>query len=129
MSNLPFASERTVSYEVSQPILNSPFQKPGREWYIQQGEQPKLRDSRSPPVVFPPRDQKEEWTENLKRVKVEFTRYEESDTSLANRVLGPRAHRHSVLCRETPRLLRPRRPQPAVPSRPQRSKAKQPDAE
>lgn len=57
--------------EVSQPILNSPFEKPSRYWYIQEGEQPELRDGRRPPVVFPPRDQKEEWTETplLRRSK------------------------------------------------------------
>jgi hypothetical protein len=51
------------SYEVSEPILNSPFERPGRYWYIQEGEQPQLREGRRPPVIFPPRDQKEEWTE------------------------------------------------------------------
>lgn len=52
-----------MSYEVSEPILNSPFEKPDRYWYIQEGEQPELREGLRPPVVFPPRDQKEEWTE------------------------------------------------------------------
>ncbi len=52
-----------MSYEVSEPIQNSPFEKPSRYWYIQEGEQLQLRDGRRPPVVFPPRDQKEEWTE------------------------------------------------------------------
>jgi type III restriction enzyme len=52
-----------MSYEVSEPIQNSPFEKPARYWYIQEGEEPELRTGRRPPVVFPPRDQKEEWTE------------------------------------------------------------------
>lgn len=53
-----------MSYEVSEPILNSPFEKPSRYWYIQEGEQPELREGRRPPVVFPPRDQKDEWLES-----------------------------------------------------------------
>jgi type III restriction enzyme len=51
-----------ASYEVSEPILNSPFEKPSRYWYIREGEQPELRAGRRPPIVFPPRDQKEPWT-------------------------------------------------------------------
>ena len=52
-----------MSFEVLEPILNSPFEKPSRYWYIQEGEQPQMRDGRRPPVIFPPHDQKEEWTE------------------------------------------------------------------
>jgi type III restriction enzyme len=51
-----------VSFEVSEPILNSPFDKPAEYWYIQEGEQPQRRKGRRPPVIFPPRDQKEPWT-------------------------------------------------------------------
>ena len=60
-----------MNYEVSEPILNSPFDKPKEYWYIQEGEQPDRRTGRRPPVVFPPRDQKEEWTETslLRRSK------------------------------------------------------------
>ncbi len=47
-----------MSYEVSEPVLNLPFEKPNRYWYIQEGEQPEQREGRRPPVVFPPRDQK-----------------------------------------------------------------------
>src|SRR3989441_4242583 len=50
------------SYEVPEPIQNSPFEKPSRYWYIREGEQPELRTGRRPPIVFPPRDQKEPWT-------------------------------------------------------------------
>ena len=50
-----------MSYEVSEPILNSPFEKPSRYWYIQEGEEPEQRSGRRPPVIFPPRDQKEPW--------------------------------------------------------------------
>ena len=48
--------------EVSEPILNSPFEKPTRYWYIREGEQPEQRSARRPPVIFPPRDQRETWT-------------------------------------------------------------------
>ncbi len=50
------------SYEVSEPILNPPFEKPAEYWYIQEGEEPERRKGRRPPVIFPPRDQKEPWT-------------------------------------------------------------------
>jgi len=54
--------------EVSEPILNSPFEKPTRYWYIREGEQPELRPSspdepkRRPALIFPPRDQRDTWT-------------------------------------------------------------------
>ena len=53
-----------MSYEVPEPIQNSPFEKPARYWYIQEGEEPQLRTGRRPPVIFPPRDQNEPWTVN-----------------------------------------------------------------
>src|SRR5258708_11510300 len=54
--------------EVAEPILNSPFEKPTRYWYIREGEQPELRPSsleqpkRRPALIFPPKDQRETWT-------------------------------------------------------------------
>jgi type III restriction enzyme len=54
--------------EVAEPILNSPFEKPARYWYIREGEQPELRPSsaqhpkRRPALIFPPKDQRETWT-------------------------------------------------------------------
>ena len=56
--------------EVSEPILNSPFEKPNLYWYIREGEQPEKRPAspehakRRPPVVFPPRDQRDTWTQD-----------------------------------------------------------------
>jgi type III restriction enzyme len=50
------------SYEVSEPIINPPYEKPRRYWYIQEGAEPQRREGRRPPVVFPPRDLKEPWT-------------------------------------------------------------------
>ncbi len=35
-----------MSYEVDEPIQNSPFEKPSRYWYIQEGEQAELRQGR-----------------------------------------------------------------------------------
>ena len=50
-------------YEVKEPIINPPFEKPSRYWYIREGEEPELIEGgRRPSVVFPPRDQKEPWT-------------------------------------------------------------------
>ncbi len=73
-----------MSYEVSEPILNSPFEKPAEYWYIQEGEEPQRRPGRRPPVVFPPRDQKEEWTETalLRRSKEYPAGYELALVSL-----------------------------------------------
>src|SRR6266566_1309259 len=54
--------------EVSEPILNKPFEKPTKYWYIREGEQPEKRPAspehakRRPPVVFPPQDQRDTWT-------------------------------------------------------------------
>ncbi len=50
-----------ISYEVPNPILNSPFEYPNQYWYIREGEPPELRGDRRIPVVFPPRDQKQDW--------------------------------------------------------------------
>lgn len=58
----------TEYVEVAEPILNSPFEKPTRYWYIREGEQPELRPSspeqskRRPPLIFPPKDQRDTWT-------------------------------------------------------------------
>jgi type III restriction enzyme len=52
-----------TSFEVSEPILNSPFEEPKKYWYIREGEQPVQKDERRPSLIFPPRDQKEPWKE------------------------------------------------------------------
>ncbi len=49
-------------YEVEQPILNSPFKEPKEFWFIKEGEQPQRISGRRPSIVFPPRDQKNEWS-------------------------------------------------------------------
>jgi len=54
------------SFEVPEPIQNSPFAEPERHWFIREGEAPELRDGRRPSIVFPPRDERHdrhvEWT-------------------------------------------------------------------
>jgi len=40
------------SYEVPEPILNSPFEKPKEYWYIQEGEQPELAAGETAPGYF-----------------------------------------------------------------------------
>ncbi|MGD0155105.1 MAG: hypothetical protein ABSB50_03340 [Terracidiphilus sp.] len=49
-------------YEVEQPILNSPFAEPLEYWFIKEGEQPQRTSGRRPSIVFPPRDQRDEWS-------------------------------------------------------------------
>lgn len=49
-------------YEVEQPILNSPFAEPAEYWFIKEGEQPRRTPGRRPSIVFPPRDQRNEWS-------------------------------------------------------------------
>jgi len=74
------------SHEVEQPILNSPFEPPQEYWFIKEGEPPEKRKGRRPAIVFPPRDQKEEWTIGdgiLARSKDYENAYE---LALANRI-------------------------------------------
>ena len=40
------------SYEVSEPIINSPFDEPKQHWHIEEGEDPQLRSGRRPPMYF-----------------------------------------------------------------------------
>ena len=96
------------SYEVSEPIQNSPFEKPSRYWYIQEGEQPQMRDGRRPPVIFPPHDQKEEWTETalLRRSKEYPTGYELALVSLIrDRIEAWRGQGYPGVTRTTLELL------------------------
>src|SRR5689334_7294370 len=48
-------------FEVPNPILNPPFERPSKHWYIQEGEGAELRSGRRPSVVFPPQEQTEAW--------------------------------------------------------------------
>lgn len=51
-----------MSFEVTQPIINSPYQEPTSYWFIREGETPQRIDGRRPAMVFQPRDQREDWT-------------------------------------------------------------------
>ena len=51
----------STPFEVDEPILNSPYELPGRHWYLRQGEPPVKRDGRRPSIVFLPADQAEPW--------------------------------------------------------------------
>src|SRR5947207_5885623 len=50
-----------MTYEVSQPIQNSPFESPAKHWYIQRGRDPKLVELRRDAFVFGPKNRSEGW--------------------------------------------------------------------
>ncbi|MCZ8118038.1 MAG: DEAD/DEAH box helicase family protein [Microcystis sp. LE18-22.4A] len=50
-----------MSYEVNEPILNSPFDEPSRYWFIREGYEPELKEGRRPAIVYPPREGDSEW--------------------------------------------------------------------
>jgi type III restriction enzyme len=50
-----------VSYEVAQPIQNSPFDPPGKHWYIQRGRDPRLVERRRDAFVFGAGERREGW--------------------------------------------------------------------
>jgi type III restriction enzyme len=46
------ADYSALSVEVGEPILNSPYDEPGRWWSIEEGRAPELRDRRRPAGYF-----------------------------------------------------------------------------
>lgn len=50
-----------MTYEVGEPIQNSPFAEPARHWYIQRGRDPKLVERRRDAFVFGPKNREEGW--------------------------------------------------------------------
>ncbi|MCZ8225714.1 MULTISPECIES: DEAD/DEAH box helicase family protein [unclassified Microcystis] len=50
-----------MSYEVNEPILNSPFDEPSQYWFIREGYEPELKEGRRPAIVYPPREGNTEW--------------------------------------------------------------------
>lgn len=50
-----------MSYEVSTPILNAPFESPSQYWFLQEGEEAQLRTGRRPSIAYPPRDTACNW--------------------------------------------------------------------
>ena len=41
-----------MSYEVPEPIINSPFDEPKQHWHIEEGKDPELRSGRRPAMYF-----------------------------------------------------------------------------
>ena len=50
-----------MTYEVSEPIQNSPFDEPSKHWYIQRGRDPKIVERRRDAFVFGPKNRREGW--------------------------------------------------------------------
>jgi len=50
-----------MTFEVAQPILNSPYDEPKRHWFIPEGALPEERAGRRPPFVFQPRQGELTW--------------------------------------------------------------------
>lgn len=49
-------------FEVSEPILNTPFDEPGHFWFIKEGAMAEKKPGRRPSVVYPPSDTRSPWT-------------------------------------------------------------------
>lgn len=50
-----------MTYEVNEPILNSPFDEPLQYWFIKEGHEPELKEGRRPAIVYPPREGDINW--------------------------------------------------------------------
>ena len=50
-----------MTYEVNEPILNSPFNEPSQYWFIRDGYEPELKEGRRPSIIYPPREGSVEW--------------------------------------------------------------------
>jgi type III restriction enzyme len=50
-----------MTYEVNEPILNSPFDEPSRYWFIREGYEPELKEGRRPAIVYPLWEGDTEW--------------------------------------------------------------------
>ena len=63
------------NFEVSEPIINTPFDKPTHFWYIREGYSPEKREGRRPSVVYPPSDTNVEWQlgSDILRASKEFS--------------------------------------------------------
>ncbi|RJP18231.1 MAG: type III restriction endonuclease subunit R [Candidatus Omnitrophota bacterium] len=49
------------NFEVSKPILNTPYEEPKQFWYLREDEEPELRSGRRPSIVYPPSDTPISW--------------------------------------------------------------------
>jgi len=63
------------NFEVSEPIINTPFDKPTHFWYIREGVSPEKREGRRPSVVYPPSDTNVAWQlgSDILRSSTEFS--------------------------------------------------------
>ncbi len=105
-----------MTYEVGQPIQNSPFAEPTKHWYIQRGRDPKLVERRRDSFVFGPRNRREGWdltdgTLRLYKRDTEGNDYEDAyELALVNairaRVLAWRNAGYPGVSRTTLELLR-----------------------
>ncbi|OQX22231.1 MAG: type III restriction endonuclease subunit R [Desulfobacteraceae bacterium IS3] len=98
------------SFEVAEPIINSPYKPPAGYWYIREGRSPEKREGRRPSIVFPPRDQKILWNELpgiIKKSKLYPAGFElELVNTLRERVRQWRESGWSGASRTTVELLR-----------------------
>jgi type III restriction enzyme len=95
-------------FEVSEPILNSPFAEPSRHWFIREGHSPQLREGRRPAIVFPPRDQRHEWdlSDGTLSRSQEYAGYEMALVNLVRKQLAAwRAAGYAGATRTTQDLL------------------------
>ena len=50
-----------MTYEVNEPILNTPFDEPSQYWFIREGYELELREGRHPSIVYPPCEGNFDW--------------------------------------------------------------------
>ncbi len=50
-----------MTYEVNEPILNSPFDEPSHYWFIRDGYEPELIKGRRPAIAYPPLEGNVDW--------------------------------------------------------------------
>jgi type III restriction enzyme len=95
--------------EVSNPILNSPFEEPQEYWFIQEGSEAKQLKGRRKSTVFPPRNQTDEWDTSdgtLKKSSAAASAYELVLVNLIReRVKAWRAEGYPGTTRTTAELL------------------------
>lgn len=85
------------SFEVPEPILNSPYEEPSSYWYLREGDEPQQRPGRRPSIVYPPRDGNAAW--NLGDVLVSSPDFDPGyELLLVNRIReGVKRWREDVL--------------------------------
>ena len=81
-----------VSFEVRDPILNSPFEEPSRYWFIREGAEPRLIEGkRRPAMIFQPTNVPKPWPadDGIVRKLAEYERgYELKLVNIIRETLG-----------------------------------------